>query len=89
MTEDGEELNVFLINRSWESANDLELDVSGFEGWQLTEHIEMFSKDEKAANTYENPDAVKPVKNERTNLAGGKVQATLQPLSWNVIRLKK
>ena len=63
--------------------------MSGFEGWQLMEHIEMFSKDLKAANTFENPDAVKPVQNTATKLEAGKVQATLQPLSWNVIRLKK
>ncbi len=89
LSEDETELNIFVINRSWESSNDLELDVSGFEGWQLMEHIEMFSKDLKAANTFENPDAVKPVQNTATKLEAGKVQATLQPLSWNVIRLKK
>jgi len=89
LSEDESELNIFVINRGWETSNDLELDVSGFEGWQLTEHLEMFSKDLKAANTFENPDAVKPVPNAATRLEAGRVQATLQPLSWNVIRLKK
>ena len=89
LSEDETELNVFIINRSWESSNKLELDVSGFEGWQLTEHIEMYSKDLSAANSFENPDAVKPRRSGKTKLSEGKVQATLQPLSWNVIRLKK
>ena len=89
LSEDKSELNVFIINRSREGANDLELDVSGFEGWVLTEHLEMFSRDLKAANTFENPDAVKPVRNAAAMLEAGKVPATLQPLSWNVIRLKK
>ena len=87
---DGEdELNIFVIDRRWESTNDLELDVSGFAGWTLTEHIEMFSRDPKAANTFENPDAVKPRVNPGSRLEEGRVKAALQPLSWNVFRLKK
>ena len=49
----------------------------------------MFSRDLKAANTFENPDAVKPQVNAASKLEDGKVKATLQPLSWNVFRLKK
>ncbi len=49
----------------------------------------MYSKDLTTANTFENPDAVKPRRNGKTKLVEGKVQATLQPLSWNVVRLKK
>ena len=85
----GDELNVFVINRNWESANSLELDVSGFPGWSLTEHVELYSEDPDAANTWENPDAVKPRLNPAARLEEGKVLAELKPLSWNVFRLKK
>ena len=85
----GDELNVFVINRNWESANSLELDVSGFPGWSLTEHVELYSEDPDAANTWENPDAVKPRLNPASRLEAGKVLAELKPLSWNVFRLKK
>ena len=86
---DGDELNVFVINRSWESSNDLELDVSGFPGWSLTEHVELFSDDPEARNTWEDPDQVRPRQNPASRLEDGKVLATLKPLSWNVFRLKK
>ena len=33
--EENNELNVFVINRSWETDNTIELDVSGFVGYQL------------------------------------------------------
>ena len=89
LSEDETELNIFVINRNWEAANELELDVSGFAGWKLMEHVEMFSKDLNAANTFENPDAVKPTRNAATKLEDGRIQATVQPLSWNVFRLKK
>ena len=86
---DGDELNVFVINRNWETSNSLELDVSGFPGWSLTEHVELYSEDPDAANTWEDPDAVKPRLNPASRLEDGKVLAELKPLSWNVFRLKK
>jgi alpha-N-arabinofuranosidase len=85
----GDELNVFVINRNWESANSLELDVSGFPGWSLAEHLELYSEDLDAANTWERPDAVKPRLNRESRLENGKVLAELKSLSWNVFRLKK
>src|SRR5699024_3212070 len=36
-----EEVNIFLINRNWEEDLSVELDVRGFEGYQLLEHIEL------------------------------------------------
>ena len=89
LSEDGSELNIFVINRNWESDQTLELDVSGFEGWTLTEHIRMFSEDINARNTFENPDAVKPEVDPATTMEDGKVKANLKSLSWNVFRFKK
>ena len=83
------ELAVFVINRNWESDNTVELDASAFEGWHFVEHIQMYADDIDAANTWENPEAVKPTVNSATVCANGKVTANLKSLSWNVFRFKK
>lgn len=49
----------------------------------------MVSDDPKAVNTAENPENVIPNKDGDASVDGGKVRTVLQPLSWNVIRLKK
>ncbi|MBE5872902.1 MAG: alpha-L-arabinofuranosidase [Lachnospiraceae bacterium] len=82
------ELNIFVINRNWEASNDIELDVSGFEGASFIEHIEMFTDDMEKANTYETPDAIKPVNNTETKFENGKVNGNVKSLSWNVFRFK-
>ncbi len=83
------ELSIFLLNLNWEEAMEVELDVRGFEGYRLKEHIELYSNDPSAADTWENPDAVLPKKNSNTSFHDGKIELTAQKLSWNVIRLTK
>jgi alpha-N-arabinofuranosidase len=87
--EDKSELNVFAINRDWENDRPVELDISAFKGYRLVEHIQLFSDDIDAANTFENQDAVIPSVNEDAALKDGTVSANLKKLSWNVFRLKK
>jgi alpha-N-arabinofuranosidase len=89
LDEEKGELNVFVINRNWESDNTAVIDVSGFEGWSFIEHIQMYSEDLGAANTYENPNAVVPTVNRDAVFDNGKVSATLKSLSWNVFRFRK
>lgn len=83
------EMAIFVINRNWESDNRVELDVSAFEGWSFVEHVQMYSDDIDAVNTWENPDAIQPTINQETTCENGKVQASLKSLSWNVFRFKK
>jgi alpha-N-arabinofuranosidase len=83
------EVSIFLINRAVEDDIEVTLDVRGFEGYKLAEHIEMYSDDLYAENTYENPDTIKPLRNVDTKMEGGKVTAVTKKLSWNVIRLVK
>jgi alpha-N-arabinofuranosidase len=83
------ETSIFLINRAVEDDIEVTLDVRGFEGYKLAEHIEMYSDDLYAENTYENPDTIKPLRNVDTKMEGGKVTAVTKKLSWNVIRLVK
>lgn len=87
--EDRDEAFVFLINRSVEDDIEVDLDVRGFEGYQLVEHIEMYTDDLSKGNRHDNPDAIIPTLNTRTRMDGGKVTAVTKKLSWNIIRLAK
>ncbi len=89
LDEEKGELSVFVINRNWEASNNVVVDVSGFEGWSLVEHIQLYSDDPEAANTYERPDAIVPTVNKAAAFAGGKASASLKSLSWNVFRFGK
>lgn len=65
------------------------IDVSGFVGWSFIEHIQMYSENLAAKNTYENPHAVVPTVNYAAKFENNKVSANLKSLSWNVFRFKK
>lgn len=83
------EVNVFVVNRNWESSNDVELDLAGFEGLSFIEHIEMYTDDLEKANTWETPDAIRPVVNANAKFEGGKLSANVKAMSWNIFRFKK
>jgi alpha-N-arabinofuranosidase len=53
----------------------------------VVEHSVLSDRDPDARNTLDDPDRVKPHAAEGTTLTGGTLTATLEPLSWNVIRL--
>ena len=88
---DGEagELAVFVINADANEEQELKLDVRGFEGWQFTEHTEMYSEDPKAQNTWDCPDRILPKQNTGTRAEKGILTARLKKESWNVLRFKK
>lgn len=83
------ELNIFVINRKWDGDMSAEIDISGFEGWQFVEHIEMYSDDLSARNTYDEPNVILPVIGNNTRFENGKLSANMKRLSWNVFRFKK
>jgi len=83
------ELNVFVINRNWEENTSLELDVTGFAGYRFIEQIQLCTDDLDAANTYENPDVIKPSVSSAAKFENGRVSTTVNRLSWNVFRFKK
>jgi len=89
LNEENGELTVFVINADWEDEQEFTLDVSGFEGFTFQEHLAMYTDDIMAANSYENPDAIKPVIEQDTACEGGVLSATLKKLSWNVFRFTK
>ncbi|MBO1005791.1 alpha-L-arabinofuranosidase C-terminal domain-containing protein [Pseudogracilibacillus auburnensis] len=87
--EEKDEVCIFLINRAVEDDIEISLDVRGFEGYKLTEHIEMYTEDMKRGNSFEHPELIKPTNNVDTKMENGRVIAIAKKLSWNVIRLKK
>ena len=82
-------LTVFVLNRNWESDNDVTLDVAGFRGYEFVEHVAMYSDDMMASNSFDKPDAILPVKVAETTCQDGEVSATLKKLSWNMFRFEK
>jgi len=87
--EDGE-FTVFIINRDWEDTADFELKVSDLpEGYKFEGHYEMYTADKSVKDTYENPTALVPKKNETTVCENGSVKCVLQPISWNVFHFVK
>lgn len=89
LDEEAGELAMFVINADAEEEQELKLDARGFEGWQFTEHIEMFTDDPEAQNTWDRPDRILPVRNTETKAEKGVVTARLKKESWNVLRFKK
>ena len=71
--EDRDEVDIFIINRSAEDDIEIDLDARGFEGYKLAEHIEMYTDDLEKANSYGNPDAIRPVANTETKMENGRV----------------
>jgi len=86
--EESGSLTLLAVNRSTEESLDLEVNVRAFPGYSLSTASTLAGPDLRATNTAENPDAVRPQENTRTRLADGRLDASLPPVSWNVIRLE-
>ncbi len=81
-------LTLFVLNRHLEEPITLDLDARGFSDMTLDHALELRHDDLQTANTKSDPDAVSPVPLDGVQVRGGRLQATLAPASWNVIRLK-
>jgi alpha-N-arabinofuranosidase len=82
------ELAVFVINRDCEQDRMIEIEAGAFGGCRLIEHIQLYSEDLQAMNTYENPDTVLPTVNTDAVFQNGKATAVVRKLSWNVFRFQ-
>ena len=89
LDEEAGELTVFVINADAEEEQELKLDARGFEGWKFTEHIEMYSEDPEAANSWDRPDRILPRSNTETRAEKGILTARLKKESWNVLCFRK
>ena len=83
LSDDESELAVFAVNRKLGEDAELDLNLEGFEGYKLVEHISMEGEDLKAGNSIDNPDKVTPVEKSVDGnivLTGG---------SWNFLKFTK
>ncbi|GAA1353346.1 arabinosylfuranosidase ArfA [Streptomyces beijiangensis] len=84
--EDGT-VTVFAVNRSQTEALPLEVALNGLDLTQVAEHSVLADADPEARNTLAEPERIAPHAAGGTELEDGILRATLEPLSWNVIRL--
>ena len=86
--EESGELTVFAVNRNLEEPLLMNLDIKGFEGYTVKEHIVLECDDLKATNTVSNPGKVAPQnRNNTATVNGSEIEIKLEKASWNVIRL--
>jgi len=77
------------VNRSLTEKMTLRIELRGFEGdYTPNEWITMSHPDPKATNTEDRPANVSPRKGT-ADIEDGILCADLDPLSWNVIRLRR
>ncbi|WP_303837697.1 alpha-N-arabinofuranosidase [Ruminococcus flavefaciens] len=76
--ENGSDITLFAVNRAPDESCELEL--SGFEGYELVSHTVLTSDEMKRCNSADEPDAVTPVQQE---IGGG---IYLAPRSWNMLK---
>ncbi|MEU0844396.1 alpha-N-arabinofuranosidase [Streptomyces sp. NPDC005962] len=82
-------VTVFAVNRDQRRALPLEVVLHGMASARVVEHSVLADADPEARNTLAEPDRVTPhPAGEGTALADGVLSATLEPMSWNVIRLE-
>ncbi|MFE2018178.1 alpha-N-arabinofuranosidase [Streptomyces sp. NPDC059499] len=80
-------VTVFAVNRSQDTALPLEVALAGLDLERVAEHLVVADADPEARNTLSEPERVAPHAAEGTVLADGTLRATLEPMSWNMIRL--
>ncbi|MEU5630423.1 alpha-N-arabinofuranosidase [Streptomyces rishiriensis] len=84
--EDGS-VTVFAVNRGRTDALPLQVRLDSLGLTSVVEHSVLADADPDARNTLADPERVAPHPAEGTTLTDGRLTATLEPLSWNVIRL--
>ncbi|MEU2300059.1 alpha-N-arabinofuranosidase [Streptomyces antibioticus] len=82
-------VTVFAVNRGRTGPLPLEVTLTGLGLTEVVEHSALADADPDARNTLAEPDRVVPHPVTGTTLADGRLTATLEPLSWNVIRLAR
>ena len=87
--EEAEELVIFAVNKNLEEEIQLHMDLRQFADYQILEHVQLHDEELYAVNTEENPNRIAPTNSDASVIADGKLTATLQHKSWNMIRLGK
>lgn len=83
------ELNVFCATRSLEEKTEFTIQLNGFDAMEATEHIAISCEDRKAVNGPDGERIFPHTCQGTVRMENGTLTAVLEPLSWNVLRLKK
>jgi len=83
-----EEIAIFAVNRNLGENMETQIEICGFDGYVLAEHINLHNQNLKAVNSAKE-ETVFPVTQNNARQDGTKLSVLLAPASWNVIRLKK
>jgi alpha-L-arabinofuranosidase len=87
LAEDPAGVVLFAVNRDQLQELTLDVDVRALRDLTAADHVGIADDDPDAVNDAGNPDRVTPRRLEAPKLDGGRVQAVLPALSWNMIRL--
>ena len=82
-------LVVFMINKNPNEDNQVEINAGAFKGYKFVEHIQLYSDDMEASNSYENPEKIKPSINKEAKFMDGTLSSSVKKLSWNMFRFEK
>ncbi len=82
-------VTVFCVNRDQEEDTVMTIDLHGFGGLRIEQHILLHHRDAKAVNTEELPDNVIPTRVDGDEIDGETATVKLPAFSWNVIRFVK
>ena len=80
-------VTIFAVNRSRTDQLSLEVDLRSLPDLSSAAHTCLADKDPDAVNTAAEPDRVGVRRRDDPKLDGGRLQAVLPPLSWNMIQL--
>ena len=76
------------VNTAFDAREGISTSTKGEVREAVDHALELRHDDLQAANTKSAPDAVSPVPLDGVQVRGERLQATLKPASWNVIRLR-
>jgi alpha-N-arabinofuranosidase len=88
LSEDGETLVIFAVNRDVKDGITLETKLLDFDGFVPVRHVALEGCDAEAVNTAEH-EAVRPVEKTPGTPDGRTLKTPLAPMSWNMLVLKK
>ena len=86
LAEDGESLALFCVNRKFDHAIDVEINLRGFEFSDFLESRVMKSNDLNATNTADDPERVRTEDGPAAIVREGVWRLTVPPASWSVFR---
>ncbi len=83
------DITLFAINRHLEESLPLQASIEGETPYRIREHLVLCDTDPNAMNSADQPERLLPRTHSGATLSDSTLQASLPPLSWNVLRLMK